>query len=94
MDNIIEDVEARSAKSWSICRNLVPKEEIIYFTQVILIYAIVISCVVNLSFGSTRHDVLWSSLLSGSLGYLLPSPKLESKKVVTENESILHNASE
>jgi hypothetical protein len=49
--------------------------EIIYFCQVIAIYLIIIACVINLSLGSDK-DSLWSSLLSGSLGYLLPSPKI------------------
>ena len=49
------------------------KSSIIYFTQVVLIYMVVVVCLINLSIG-TGNQALWSSLLSGSLGYILPAP--------------------
>lgn len=61
-----------------ICGKL-PKKELIYFFQIIAIYIIIIACIVNLSVG-TDKDSLWASLLSGSLGYLLPNPKIQKKK--------------
>lgn len=49
------------------------KSVIIYFTQVILIYTVVVACIINLSIGQD-NPALWSSLLSGALGYILPAP--------------------
>jgi len=72
--------ESNANRNWSIGCSKVPREEIIFFTQVILIYIVVIACVVNLSF-TDNNTSLWSSLLSGCLGYLLPSPKLRKKNV-------------
>jgi len=60
-------------------------QELIFCSQVLLIYLVVIACVLNLSL-SDNNICLWSSLLSGSVGYLLPSPKAKNK-----NESILPN---
>lgn len=51
----------------------IKKATLIYFTQSILIYIVVIACLINLSIGLDNQS-LWASLLSGSLGYMLPSP--------------------
>lgn len=63
---------------WQLCNSKIPQTEIIYFTQVVLIYIVVLTCVINLSLGSGNQS-LWSSLLSGSLGYLLPAPGIKKK---------------
>ena len=69
---------------WTLCGSNIPKEEIVFFTQVILIYVVSITCIVNLALG-IGDSTLWASLLSGSLGYLLPSPTL------SKNVSLLPN---
>ena len=64
---------------WNVCGSEVPKEEIVFFTQVILIYVIAITSIVNLTMDA-KNDTLWTSLLSASLGYMLPAPQLNSHK--------------
>ena len=59
---------------WRICNISFPKLEFIYLTQIVLIYIIVISSLINLSFGKDVHSTFWCSLCTGCLGYLLPSP--------------------
>ena len=72
-------VDEEGSLRWSTtCCGKAPKKEIIYFCQVVLIYIVVIACLINLSLG-TGLDALWSSLMSGSIGYLLPSPKITKK---------------
>lgn len=69
--------------NWLICSKKVPCSEIIYFTQVLLIFIVVIVCLFNLTTlnkTESKNYALWSSLLSGCLGYLLPSPRLKKKK--------------
>ena len=75
-------------QKWSTVCGRLPKEEVIYFSQIVAIYIIIVACVVNLSLGGGNAS-LWSSLLSGSVGYLLPSPKIRKK-----NEPILPNPTE
>ena len=60
----------------------IKKEEnrVVFITQIILIYVVVISAIVNLSVGSELQS-LWISLLSSCLGYLLPTPKIKSKSI-------------
>lgn len=53
--------------------------QITYYSQVILVYIVVIACIVNLTLG-TNDSTWWSSLLSACLGFILPAPKLKSPK--------------
>ena len=64
---------------WNVFGSDVPKEEIVFFTQVILIYVIAITSIVNLTMDA-KNDTLWTSLLSASLGYMLPAPHLNNHK--------------
>ena len=64
---------------WNVFGSEVPKEEIVFFTQVILIYVIAITSIVNLTM-EAKNDTLWTSLLSASLDYMLPAPQLNNHK--------------
>ena len=63
---------------WKWCGEHIPKEEIVFFTQVLLIYIVLICCIVNLSLGH-GDDKTWTILLGSCLGYLLPNPSLSKK---------------
>lgn len=88
MNSPSESQSSGDAEWESACGKL-PKREIIYFCQVVAIYIIIIACIVNLSLG-TDKDSLWASMLSGCIGYLLPSPKIRKHK----NEPLLHDSAE
>jgi hypothetical protein len=62
------------------------QRQIIYYCQVVAIYIIVVACIVNLSLGGDK-DTVWASMLSASIGYLLPSPKFKRIK----NDAFLHD---
>lgn len=59
----------------------------IYYCQIVAIYIIVITCLLNLSLFNDK-DCVWSTLLSASIGYLLPPPKLKKSK----NDSLLSDS--
>ena len=65
-----------TGRRWPLFGTRVPKTEIVFFTQTILVYTVVLWSFYNLT---TNHDnpTLWTSLLSSCLGYLLPSPSLK-----------------
>ena len=65
-----------SDRSWHLLGKRLPKSEIVFFSQVILIYIVVVTAIVNLSVYKDNNR-LWISLLSGALGYLLPNPRLK-----------------
>lgn len=64
--------------TWSFLGQRIPQTEIQYITQVVIIYMVVITCIINLSL-SNGDSNLWTALLSSSLGYMLPNPSLKKK---------------
>ncbi len=71
---------------WALFGSNIPKAEIVFFTQVIIIYIVVLTSIVNLTLGY-GSSTLWVALLSGNIGYILPNPTL--KKY---GEKLLSNA--
>lgn len=67
--------DSRSDK-WHLLGTHVPKTEIVYFCQMIIVYIIIITSVINLSIQNGSSE-LWISLLSSCIGYALPNPKLK-----------------
>jgi hypothetical protein len=66
-----------SGRSWPFLGHRLPKSEVVFFMQVILIYIVVITSIVNLTLYKEDEGKLWTALLSSSLGYLLPNPTLK-----------------
>ena len=77
----------RSSK-WIFCNNELPSREVIFFSQVIILYVIILVSIAHISLG-IGNSTLWSTLLAGSLGYLLPSPH-----IVSRHEPFLSHAAE
>ena len=75
------DGDHSTRTNWNVFGNKIPKEEFTFFAQVVLIYIVCITCIINLSIGNGNSN-LWTSLLSSSLGYILPSPKLRKHDAV------------
>lgn len=78
VDNIMDIARASSVTEWNILGKEIPKIEVVFFFQIILIYIVVIVCVINLSIDNGNSN-LWTALLSSSLGYILPSPSMNKK---------------
>jgi hypothetical protein len=71
--------DSTSGRSWPFLGHRFPKSEVVFFMQVILIYIVVITSIINLSLYKGQDGNLWTALLSSSLGYLLPNPNLKRK---------------
>jgi hypothetical protein len=65
-----------SHESWTLLGKKVSKTETLFFSQIIIIYTVVIACIINLSLDNGK-STLWTALLSSCLGYLLPNPKIK-----------------
>jgi hypothetical protein len=75
------------SEGWRLCCTKAPKDEIVYCCQLVIAYVIIIVSLLNITF--TENDTcLWSTLISGTVGYLLPNPHLH------KNESLLPNTTE
>ena len=64
-------------RTWCCSGSWVPKAEIVYLCQVLLILSIILASIYNLS-NQQGDQQLWVALLSSCMGYLLPSPSLKS----------------
>ena len=62
---------------WTFFGRRTPKSEAVFFSQIVMIYIVVIACIINLSINNGSSN-LWTALLSSSLGYMLPNPSLKS----------------
>ena len=68
--------------SFKVFGKKIRKPEMTFIFQVIILYIVIITCIINLLLKNGTSE-LWVSLLSYSLGCLLPSPKI--KKFNTSN---------
>ena len=66
---------------WPVFGTRVPRDEITFFAQVIIVYVVIVTCIINLSIGNGESN-LWTALLSSCLGYILPSPKMKNHSVL------------
>lgn len=53
-----------------------PKSEIVYFCQMIVVFVIIVTSIANLSLQNDKSE-LWIALLSSAIGYALPNPTLK-----------------
>ena len=79
-DRVDLDVPSEvSVRPWQIGGKDVPSSEIVFFSQIVVVYMVIITCIINLSLSNGPHD-LWIALMSSSLGYILPSPAISKRK--------------
>jgi hypothetical protein len=80
MDSKIEP-DKSPVKGWFNDCSTPTSKELIFIFQLIIILIVVISCILNLTFTERGSD-LWIVLLSSSIGYLLPAPRLNNSHQV------------
>lgn len=83
----VHSISNSHTSNWDFFGRKIPRGEIVYFSQILIIYAVIICSVVNLTSGDHLTNV-WISLLSSSLGYLLPSPKIKQGTVAPQPASL------
>ncbi len=80
--------DSDSGNQWTIplTGRKMPKSEFVFFVQVVLIYIVVITSIVNLTINGDDGK-LWTALLSSSLGYLLPNPSLRKRPPIINSKN-------
>lgn len=63
---------------WHVFGSTVPRSEIVFSCQMIIILIVVLAAIYNLSISGERVE-LWTALLSSCLGYVLPNPQLRKR---------------
>jgi len=64
------------ASDWRACGHKFPRSEVVFVTQTLILYVVVITSLVNLTIGN-EQNTLWTALLSSCLGYMLPNPSIK-----------------
>ena len=77
-DQIDADNVLRRRTMWRVMGRRVPKEEIVFGSQICVVLIVVLASIYNLSVGDKKQSELWTALLSSCLGYILPNPRLKS----------------
>lgn len=77
----------KGVSGWHVFGRSIPKQTLCYFAQVLIIYAVVIASLVNLTVYKDENKV-WIALLSSCIGYMLPQPQL---KAAFKQHSLLPN---
>lgn len=72
-----EVVTRRRRSMWRVFGKRVPKEEIVFGSQIFVVLIVVLASIYNLSVGDDTQSELWTALLSSCLGYILPNPRLK-----------------
>jgi len=70
------DISTNTNPNWHLCGHKYRKNQIVFGTQVVIAYTVILSCIVNLIL-QRPPTTLWISLLSSLLGLLMPAPKLK-----------------
>lgn len=76
----VPSISNSHTSNWDFFGHKVPRGEIVYFSQILIIYAVIICSIFNLTRGDHLTNV-WITLLSSSLGYLLPNPVIKAGTV-------------
>lgn len=71
----LTSVQPAAVSDWSWCGTRVPKNQVTYLTQVVLVFCIIAVSLSQIIMQSSDRE-LWLVLLSTSIGYVLPSPRL------------------
>jgi hypothetical protein len=77
---------------WKVFCIKAPAEEVIFCSQLLIAYIVILVSLINLCF-NTNNICLWSTLASGTIGYLLPSPSLKPIKMSQFYLTLPSNAS-
>ncbi len=87
-DEVDNDHVSINSNVWTLFGRKIPKSEIVFFSQVIISYIIIIISLLCLVIGDpSPNDYLFTILTTTSLGYLLPNPKLKKKYGIYRNSS-------
>lgn len=73
------DQQSFDSQTWRMLGRQVPRTEVVFLCQVLVVFVVIVSCIVNLSLQRGQTE-LWVALLSSSLGYMLPNPSLDIKR--------------
>ena len=82
MEEAVVEVQEGSTVSngrWVIGGHNVPKEEIVFFSQITIITLVVLCGLINLCLNNGTESY-WAAMVATGLGSLLPAPKIKRRE--------------
>lgn len=77
LENFIFDDSNNERAPWNCFGQSTPRSQVVFAAQVIVVFTIVLISIINLSLtDKCEETTVWVAILSSSVGYMLPSPKL------------------
>lgn len=77
LQNVVYDENNVERRSWVFCKRTFPRSEVVFVTQTVLVFVLVIVSISCLAVAQTCEETtVWIGILSSSVGYMLPAPKL------------------
>ena len=76
--DLVFDAEHQERRSWRFCNSRLPRSEVVYFTQIFIIKFLITVSLIKLVFFKfdCEESTFRFSVLSCTVGYALPNPKL------------------
>ena len=76
--DLVSDENQQERRSCRFCNSRVPRSEVVYFTQIFIIVFLIAVSLIKLVFFQldSEESTFCFSLLSCTVGYALPNPKL------------------
>ena len=76
--DLVFDENQQERRSLRFCNSRVPRSEVVYFTQIFIIVFLIAVSLIKLVFFQLdcEESKFWFLLLSCTVGYALPNPKL------------------
>ena len=78
LNALVFDEENRKRRSWKFFNSRLPRSEVIYITEILIIFFLIVVSLTKLVFSQLdcEKSTFWFSLLTCTVGYALPNPKL------------------
>ncbi len=75
IEDMIFDDQNIERSPWPVCGHKVPRSELVFFTQVFLIFAVIVFCIFRLSVSRSCEEMtVYIAILTSTVTYLLPPP--------------------
>lgn len=81
-----DNISLNDSKTWNVFGYSIPKQEVMYFSQIIVLYIVIIISIINIILQNGQYN-LWLNLLSAAVGYLLPNPSLKKETIIMQRSS-------
>lgn len=76
--SIFSDHKKDRSHVWYFCGRQTSRSALVFISQITILYISIITCFINLSISNGPSE-LWITILSLSIGSILPSPKVKKK---------------